>query len=357
MSPKKRNSENTPLPKRWRLKNGAYRYRVPPGLEHLWDGKKEFRLGATLSEAYRTWSERLETTDPINTIDQLMDRYMLEVIPEKATGSQESNLHSIKKLRPVFGKMPPALIEPQHAYKYHDMASKKNGKTVAKHDIQLLRHLLTKAVEWGVIKTNPLLGQVRLPVTLPRDRFVEDWEIEEALSLTPKIKSRAVTLAKLYVRFKLMTGLRRWDILKLKISQIKDDGIHVQPTKTKNTTGKRLIFEWDEEGEMRNLIDDILKLPPRRIGDVCLFTTRQGKSYINNQGKANAFDSLWQRYMNRVIELTNVEDKFQERDLRAKVASDSETLQEASERLGHGTTETTNKVYRRKPLRIKPLIK
>jgi len=357
MSPRKRNSENSPLPKRWRWKHNAYYYRVPNGLEHIWDNKKEFRLGKTLPEAYRTWSDKLDETDSVNTVNQLMDRYMLEVIPDKAIGTQESNLLSIKKLRPVFGNMPPASIEPQHAYQYHDIASKKNGKTVAKHDIQLLRHLLTKAVEWGIIKRNALVGQIRLPSAPPRDRFVEDWEIAETLSLIPKIKSRAVTLAKLYVRFKLMTGLRRMDILQLTLSQIKDDGIHIQPTKTANTTGKRLIIEWDEGGEMRALIDEILKLPPRRIGDVCLFTTRQSKSYVNEKGKANAFDSLWQRFMDRVVELTKVTDRFQERDLRAKVASESDTLEEASERLGHSTTETTNRVYRRKPSRIQPLIK
>ncbi len=57
------------------------------------------------------------------------------------------------------------------------------------------------------------------------------------------------------------------------------------------------------------------------------------------------------------MEETRVTDRFQERDLRAKVASDSDTLQEASERLAHSDTRITAHVYRRKPVRIQPLIK
>jgi len=88
-----------------------------------------------------------------------------------------------------------------------------------------------------------------------------------------------------------------------------------------------------------------------------LFVTRQGKPYTDNQGRCNAFDSLWQRFMDKVMETTNVSERFQERDLRAKVASDSDSLVEASERLGHADTAITQRVYRRKPVRIQPLKK
>jgi integrase len=52
-----------------------------------------------------------------------------------------------------------------------------------------------------------------------------------------------------------------------------------------------------------------------------------------------------------------VTDRFQERDLRAKVASDSDSLIEASERLGHADTGITQRVYRRKPVRVQPLVR
>ena len=113
--------------------------------------------------------------------------------------------------------------------------------------------------------------------------------------------------------------------------------------------------EWQNLGRL--LVEEILRLPPRRVGDVPLFVTREGMPYIKESGSANAFDSLWQRFMDRVMAETKVKDRFQERDLRAKVASDSDTLQEASQRLGHADSAITQRVYRRKPVRVQPLIK
>ena len=84
MSPKPRKPENRSLPARWRHKHGAYYYRVPPSLEELWDGKKEFRLGKTLPESYLTWSQRLEAVEDIKTMGELLDRYNYEVVPKKA---------------------------------------------------------------------------------------------------------------------------------------------------------------------------------------------------------------------------------------------------------------------------------
>ena len=46
---RKRNPDNEGLPKRWRWKEGAYRYRVPSGQEDFWEGKTEFKLGVTCS--------------------------------------------------------------------------------------------------------------------------------------------------------------------------------------------------------------------------------------------------------------------------------------------------------------------
>jgi len=170
-------------------------------------------------------------------------------------------------------------------------------------------------------------------------------EITEALKVAPPVIHT-------YIRFKLMTGLRRGDILRLRLSNLRDDGIHVRTSKT----GKRLVFEWDETGKLQALVDEILRIPPSRIGDAPLFTTRQGKPYIDVDGRANAFDSLWQRFMRKALEKTDLQERFQERDLRAKVASDSASLVEASERLGHADTGITQRVYRRKPVRVRPLI-
>jgi integrase len=246
--------------------------------------------------------------------------------------------------------MRPDAITPQHAYRYRDLVRQQHGATSANRDLEVLSHLLTTAVEWGAIARNQLRGQVHQLRTPPRDRLVEDWEIAAALSV-------ASPLIAAYLRLKLMTGLRRGDLLSLRLTDLRDDGIHVTPRKTARSSGKRLIIAWDDAGELRGVVDQLQRLPPRRIGAAPLIVTRQGKPYIKPDGSCNGFDSLWQRYMDKVLRDTPVTDRFQERDLRAKVASDSATLAEASERLGHSDTAITRRVYRRKPVVVSPLLK
>lgn len=326
---------------------------MPKGLEELWDGKKEFTLGKTLPDAYRVWAERIDTPQRLETMNAVFDRYLLEEVPTKSYSWQQTQQISIRRLRKVFGKMRPATIKPSHVYKYHDIVKRENGQAAARHDVQTIRHIMTKCAEWGVIDRNPIIGQVRVKKLDDRKRFVEDWEVAEVLSL--KDNYRGVLVCNAYVRFKLMTGLRRIDILNLRMSDLRDDGIHVTPSKTRDTTGKKLIIEWVPE--LKELVDEIKSIPPRRIGNATLFTTRQGKSYLDENKKANGFDSMWQRFMEKALKQTGLIEKFQERDLRAKVASESDTLEEASARLGHASTEITNRVYRRKPVRVLPLIR
>ena len=80
---RKRKPENKGLPTGWRLLHNAYYYKVPGGLEYLWEGKQLYRLGKTLPDAYRVWSDRILAGEKARTIGQLLDRYMAEVVQER----------------------------------------------------------------------------------------------------------------------------------------------------------------------------------------------------------------------------------------------------------------------------------
>jgi integrase len=356
MPPKKRLKENKGLPKRWREKHGAYYYRVPPGQEHEWDNKKEFRLGDSLAEAYQTWAQRMEQgPEDIETIADLFDRYALEVIPTKAAATQRDNLASLKILRPIFGAMLLAkykecLIEPHHFYQYFD---KRKAKTAAAHELQVFRHALTKAVEWGLIKKNPIIEQFSLKGRKPktRDRYIEDWELLEVLQLPETRKKGSVRMLKAYIKIKLMTALRRTDMLQLRIADIRDGAIHVQPHKTAKTTGKAIQIEITPE--LDEAIKEAIGARPLHIAP-WLFCTRAGECYVDAQGQANGFDSMWQRFMDRVVKETKVTERFCERDLRAKCATDQPSLEAAKKLLAHADSRTTARWYRRKPERVKP---
>jgi integrase len=53
--------------------------------------------------------------------------------------------------------------------------------------------------------------------------------------------------------------------------------------------------------------------------------------------------------------LPRLSERFTEHDLRAKCASDAGSLEHARALLAHADARTTERVYRRKPERVKPL--
>lgn len=341
--PRRRKQVNKGLPSRWDHTHGAYYYRVPPGREAQWDGKKRFRLGATLSDAFRAFAERVEKTFTVRSISTLLDRYVLEVVPTKAPKTAYDNRAAIKRLRAVFGEMGLREIAPSDVYRYVDLRKK---PTAAKREIEVLSHAFTKAVEWGIINRHPFKGEVRLKGAKPRERYVEDWEIVECLSLPAMRKRGSVFALQSYIRLKLLTALRRGDMLRLRVASCRDDGIHVATHKT----GKRVVYEWTPE--RRAAVDSARAARPVDISPF-LFCNARGESYLNEAtGTASGFNSMWQNFMTRVLKETKVSERFTEHDLRAKCASDAETLEKARALLAHVDTKMTLRVYRRKPERV-----
>jgi integrase len=341
-----RNAENRGLPARWRLYHGAYYYFVPPGLESLWDGKKQFRLGKTLPEAYRVWSGRLDSQDKANNIGQLLDRYLLEVVPNKAPKTQTENARGIHRLRAVFGAMALNDFKPRHVYQYVD---KRGAKTAAHREIEVLSHAFTKAVEWGYLDRHPFKGQVRLEGEPPRVRYLEDWEVVEILRLEPHRKSGSVLMIQAYIRLKLVTGLARSDLLRLRQGEhLRDDGIHV----TRHKTGTRAtVYDYLMVPERLEAVT--LALRTRPALSPFLFCNRMGQGYIDEAtGESHGWDSMWQRFVARVMAETSIKERFTEHDLRAKVGSDAESLEKARALLQHADIRTTQRVYRRKPERV-----
>jgi integrase len=58
--------------------------------------------------------------------------------------------------------------------------------------------------------------------------------------------------------------------------------------------------------------------------------------------------------MEKALKETELKERFQERDLRAKTASDM-PLELATTLLGHADARVTRRVYRRRPDVVKPL--
>jgi integrase len=328
-----------------RWKCGAYRYRVPRWVEQstvdsVFNGKREYKLGKTQYEAALEYARVMrELEGPISaivTMGDLMARYRAEVIPLKSPASQRSNIDSLKKLYPVFGQLAPQDFDSTFAFQYRD--KRKEAPTSANRDLEVLSHLFSKAIEWGVLRNDqhPMRGLRYKNITKPRDRYVTDDELGFALEV-------ASPFLQAYINLKLALGLRKGDMLRLKLSDKTERGIQAMNTKT----GKRTLYTLTPERE--RAWNDCLKIrPKKRTHFNLLFCTRDGQPYINEEGRTSGFNSMWQRFMAKALEETELQERFTEHDLRAKVASDSDNAEQARKRMGHASEVTTRSIYMRK---------
>ncbi len=348
--PKKRNAENRKLPQRWVFKHSSYFYVPKPEQRHQWDGRSWFPLGKLLPEAYQIWSVRIAAPETLTNIGDLLSRYAIEVIPNKAPKTQTNNRGYIAPLTEVFGKVALGDLEPQHIYQYID---KRRAKTAAKREIELLSHAFTKAVQWGLIKTHPFKGQIRIEgVDKPNNEkhLIEDWEVAEIMSLNPRRKKGSVRMIQAYITLKLLTGLRQRDLLLMTMSQIKEDGLHFTISKTKKTTGKSVIYDWSPK--LREAVDSAIATRPALSS--FLFCNRFGIGFVEPDGTAGNWNNMWQKFAARLRRETKITAKISDHAFRWKVGSEAENIERAQQLMGHADKRTTEKSYRLKPQRIQP---
>lgn len=352
--PRKRNKENQGFPARWVWDHNAIYFQVPPNCRHQWDGKRKFLLGKTPAEAYKTWAERIDIKLDGRYINDLIDRYIWELLPSHKIRTQDSYLSYVPRIRKAFGEMLVAdsnqepILQPHQVYKY---VSKRSSRKLGIKEVKFLSSILSAAVHWGDIKRNPLKGQIVFKnAGSSSHRYVEDWELEECYSIkSPREKRKNfVSVAQAYLKIKLLIGLRKIDMLRIEERNIQEDGIHIETSKN----GKRVIFEWTPR--LREAVAEAREARPIHISP-WLFCTRTGASYVKDNDKMSGFDSNWQRFRKRVINETDVELSFTEHDIRGKTGSDSKSDQAAQELLTHSNIKTTQKHYRRKPKIVVPL--
>lgn len=201
------------LPIRMRLSHGAWFHVDGRGGKSKWT-----RLGSTYAEALIRYAE-LEARDR-RDVDALLTAFI--AFPGRAPTTLKNYRAFSKKLREVFGKLPPSAIEAQHARRYLDDHP---NASMARHEIALLSAALQWGKERGWCRVNPLYGMDKGPV-VRRKRYITDAEFAALKAYARPDAARAIQL--LYD-----TGLRVRDALALRWGDVKADGLHVKIHKTK----------------------------------------------------------------------------------------------------------------------------
>jgi integrase len=324
----RRRKRDKHLPQRVYLDHGTYWFRPKEG--------KQVNLGRDLADALTRYASIIGARWAGRTLGDVIDRYRLEVLPRKRSArTREDEGKSLGRLKAVFGHMLPDSVAAQALYRYMDTRRSKAGKAVpvaARHEIALLGHVFSKAIRWGVAGTNPVRGMDFGDRSAKRAQ-VRIEQVEALKALAGARLSVAIDLA-------VSTGQRRGDLLTLRREQLTDQGIVFRQSKT----GAGVLIEWSED--LRAIVDRAKALAPQVPGEY-LIRTRRGKPY-----SAAGFSANWQRVMTKHVKSGG--QRFSFHDLRSVSADSAATAEEARDRLGHASVETTKRHYLRGITRAKP---
>ena len=310
------------LPPRMRLKHGGYYFdSYAKGKPRKW-----IFLGHDIRAARAAWAILVNAVDS-DTFAALHDKYISECMDGLSAGTQSNYTYAGEVLRKAFGHMKLAEITPQHVAQYLDSHA---SKTSANNQIMLMGVMFEKAMRWGWTTMNPCRG-VRRNKVKARDVYVTDSDFIN-------VRAKAAPWAAAAMNIAYVTSLRSSDVLKIMLSDIRDDGLHVVHKKT----GKRQIF--DMAGGVKIAIEEARALP-RKIGSMFLIAGDDGQPF-----KPNGL----QRALRNAAAKACV-PSFHFHDIRAKAATDAERDGEDYFRLlGHADRAMSDKyVKARKVDRVK----
>jgi integrase len=332
----RRRKSNRHLPQRVYIHRKKYRF-VPKSGPKVTLGPVD-DYGGML----RQYAEIMSAGDEprFDTLADVMDYYLQEVSPTKCAETERKEQTKMANLRRVFGHFPPGHLTQADAYQYMKARARRHP-TAAVREIELLSHVCTQAPKWvREWPPNPLFRMEKLKLPT-RDRCPTNAEYLAAWELAPPMVRAAMDLA-------MLTGLRRGDILGLTRANMTDDGLLVKPSKTRHSSGVELLFEYTPA--LRDVLRRALAERPQvRQAIICVTRGENvGLAYTSS-----GFDKAWQRLMKRYV--AGGGEAFQFRDLRRKSASDEVDAATASARLGHASQAITDRVYRVKPKKVRPL--
>lgn len=297
--------------------------------------RKEIALGPDYVAAVGQWaklSERHEATTGV-TFRQAAEHYQRDVLPTKSPRTQKDNLRQLATLYKFFDDPPIRLdqMTPAHVKDY----LKWRGKTSlvgANREKALLSHIFNIAREDGLVNCpNPCQG-IKGHKEKGRDIYVEDAQYKALSKAAGGYLEDAMDLA-------YLTGQRPSDVITISVKDIKEGAIWVEQGKTKKKVRIQL------KGQLKEIID---RLVSHKSTHAQLLSNTLGDP-VTLRALQAAFARARKKVAQDNPDIADEIRKIHFRDLRAKAATDTNTLRgrdAAQKQLGHSTPDMTDDYIR-----------
>lgn len=272
----------------------------------------------------------------MRTMNEAFDRYLKECVPLLGVRTQRDYARHITHLRIHFGNRDIVDVRPRDIGRYLDVES---GQQQRNKTVSVLSSVFGKCMgKWYVddLDSNPCRN-VERHNAYPRTRYITDSEFSAVKAIAPTTIQLGMDLA-------LLTGQRQGDLLDLTWHQVQSDHIRLTQGKTGKQLGIRITSA---------VAEVLLRCRQYRQFNgprLYLIRGRTGDPYTHE-----GYRALWQRVMDDALRRQAIRSRFTFHDIRAKCATDKDDLKGASELLGHGQLQMTDRVYIRGLKFVDPL--
>jgi len=289
-------------------------------LRYTFKGKKRsLALGGlgvfTVDEARALANQHKATLALGNDPKQLRDDKLAEItfaefadnlyLPHAVVNKRSADSDASKfrlYLNPEFGDQVLSAITTRAIQRYQNKLIVTLAPATANRHFSLLHRFFVLAIQWGYLEKNPCTGINKFQENNQRQRFLNNDEIR-CLFLAADEDSNVYAAA--YVKFLLLTGVRRSEGLAAKWSDISV------------TNGRHLWFiPHTKSGKSRHVILNAMAISvleglPRFAGNPYIFVGKVSGQALNNPIKA----------FKRIAKRAGIESSFRLHDIRHTVAS------------------------------------
>jgi len=249
--------------------------------------------------------------------EKMTDLY-LENYSKPNKKSSRRDVTSINNLKPFFEGKYLHEVTPLDMEKYKRRRQGQVSNATVNREVACLKHIFTKAIEWGIVKKNPGRKVKLLQERNTRLRYLDEKEIGRVYDTCAAHLRPIVIIA-------LNTGMRKEEILSLRWKDVDFRSRTISILDTKNGESREI--------PMNDIVNQTLVSTKRILDSPWVFCKRNGKRYGNVR---KAFEGARKR--------AGIVD-FRFHDLRHTFAShlvmagvDLRTVQEL---LGHKSFEMT----------------
>lgn len=286
---------------------------------------------STPAQVWAAYESLINNKKDESTFDGLVDSFFNSGdFMELATETQKDYRKYAVKVLAVFGTMQPDNIKPEHIRKYMDKRGVKS-RIQANREKAFISRVFRWGYERGMVKMNPCKGVKQFKESA-RTRYITNNEYDALYSVAPPVIKVAMELA-------YLCCARQADVLNMKTSQLIDEGILIQQSKT----GVAQIKGWGSR--LRSAVN-MATLLPLNSGMSSIFVVHQpsGAGYTRD-----GFNSRWMKAKKEAKEkYPELNFDFTFHDLKAKGISDlSGSLYDKQAISGHKNASQTARYDRK----------